>query len=189
MKSAIIIHGLKGKPDTNWKPWLEEELENNGFTVEVPSMPETDRPNVRAWVQMLAHTVHNQTSDEIYLIGHSLGCITILKYLESINNNTKIKASIFVAGFTRSFKGYGGGHDSFFEKDLDWELIKKHCDQFVAVHSRDDPNVPVEELAQFEHKLGAETIVLNGFGHFGSADNVFEIPIVRDVIMKIAKQF
>lgn len=27
MKRAIIVHGFKGKPDTNWKPWLKRQLE------------------------------------------------------------------------------------------------------------------------------------------------------------------
>lgn len=114
MKRAIIIHGFKGKPDTNWKPWLKKELETRGFNVEVPEMPNTEHPDVSEWVNKLNKTVGKMDGEQVYLIGHSLGCITILKYLEALSEDQKIKASVFVAGFTRKFKAYSDGHDSFF---------------------------------------------------------------------------
>lgn len=183
MKRAIIVHGFKGKPDTNWKPWLKKELESRDFRVEVPEMPNTEHPNVSEWVSKLSQTIGNINDDQIYLIGHSLGCITILKYLETLTEEQRIKASVFVAGFTRKFKEYSNGHDSFFEKELDYSDIKKHCGTFIAIHSEDDPNVGFEELAEFKGKLGARIIGVNGYGHFGSVDGVFEVPIVLDAVL------
>lgn len=185
MKRAIIVHGFKGKPDTNWKPWLKRELEGSGFQVDVPEMPNTDHPEVSAWVSKLASTIGEIGNDEVYLIGHSLGCITILKYLETVHEDHAIKASIFVAGFARKFNGYGGGHDSFFDTDLDYRTIRNHCDDFVAIHSDDDPSVGIEELAVFKDNLHAKTIAVSGMGHFGSGDSVFELPILRDVVLGI----
>ncbi|MGB4957275.1 MAG: YqiA/YcfP family alpha/beta fold hydrolase [Candidatus Saccharimonas sp.] len=184
MKTAIIIHGFKSKPDTNWKPWLKSELEQHGFTVKVPEMPNTMHPQVAAWVEKLTDTVNAHRSDEIYLIGHSLGCITILKYLEQ-QTASNIKVCLFIAGFTQPFRGYAGGHDSFFEKKLDWPSIKKHCHHFVALHSKDDQNVPIEQLTNFKNDLNAETIVIDGFGHFSSENKITEVPIVREIILRI----
>lgn len=185
MKRAIIVHGCKGKPDTNWKPWLKRQLETNGFSVEVPEMPNTDSPLVGEWVEKLSQTVGSFGSDDIYLIGHSLGCITILKYLETLTSEQKVKACVLVAGFGRVFKEYQGGHDSFFEHELHWEKIVQHSDNFIAIHSKDDQNVGFEELAIFEDKLGARTILVDNMGHFGSQDGVFEVPVVLDTILEI----
>lgn len=185
MKRAIIVHGFKGKPDTNWKPWLKKELEANDFIVDIPEMPNTENPNVIEWVSKLSETVADITNDQIYLIGHSLGCITILKYLETFNEDQKVKASVFVAGFTRQFKAYRNGHDSFFENDLDFSKIKRHSDIFIAIHSQDDPNVGFEELVLFKDKLDARTISVDGSGHFGSVDGVFEVPVVLDAILSV----
>jgi len=182
MKHAIIVHGFKGKPDTNWKPWLKRELEGEGFVVNVPEMPNTDYPEVLAWVSKLASTVGN-VNDEIYLIGHSLGCITILKYLEKLDARVRIKACVFVAGFGEKFEGYNGGHDSFFEESVDWEKVKSHCDEFYVIHSKDDPNVPFSQRLLFGTNLDANTTEFDGMGHFGSADGVFEIPIVKEIIL------
>lgn len=185
MKRAIIVHGFKGKPDTNWKPWLKSELEKEGFQVDVPEMPNTTHPDKSAWVTRLAETVGEIGSDDIYLVGHSLGCITILKYLESLPDNQKIKACVFVAGFTRKFRGYGGGHDSFFESELDFANIKARVENLIAIQSDDDASVGFEELKIFGDRLGARTIAVTDMGHFGSADGVFEIPLVRDMVLEI----
>lgn len=185
MKRAIIVHGFKGKPDTNWKPWLKQQLETSGFTVEVPEMPNTDSPLVDEWVNRLSETVGSFGSDEVYLIGHSLGCITILKYLETLSREQRVKACVFVAGFGRRFEKYQGSHDSFFDQDLDWSKIVQHSDNFVAVHSKDDQNVGYEELTIFEDKLNAKTILLDGMGHFGSQDGVFEVPTVLSAILEL----
>lgn len=185
MKRAIIVHGFKGKPDTNWKPWLKKELEKEGYVVAIPEMPDTEHPEKSAWVAKLADTVGEIGSDDIYLIGHSLGCITILKYLETLSGNQKIKACIFVAGFTRKFRGYNGGHDSFFDDDLDSVKIKARVDTLVAIQSDNDSAVGFEELKVFGDKLGARTIAVSNMGHFGSTDGVFEVPLVRDVLLEI----
>lgn len=185
MKYAIIVHGFKGEPDTNWKPWLKKELEANGFRVDIPEMPDTDHPQASAWVAKLKDTIGAIDSDEIYLIGHSLGCITILKYLETLQSDQKIKACVFVAGFTKRFRGYDNGHDSFFENVLNFQRIKARVDTIVAIQSDDDSSVGFEELRAFGDELGARTIAVTDMGHFSSADGVFETPLVRDVILEL----
>lgn len=185
MKRAIIVHGFKGKPETNWKPWLKRQLESVGFNVDIPEMPNTDHPKASEWVGKLNSIVGSFVSDEIYLIGHSLGCITILKYLETLEGDQKVKACVFVAGFTGEFKEYTGNHDSFFENELAWPDIKKRSENFIAIQSKDDQNVGFEELAKFANRLDAKTIAVEGMGHFGSADGVYEVPVVLDAILEL----
>jgi|GEM_PF-5523511 len=113
MKRAVIVHGYKGKPETNWKPWLKAELEANGYAVTVPAMPEAEQPIARAWHDKLTETV-GQPDADVYLIGHSLGCITILRYLESLPENQKVGGVVLVAGFGERFAQYqAGNHDTF----------------------------------------------------------------------------
>ena len=186
MKHAVIVHGFKGKPETNWKPWLKEQLEAQGFKVDVPTMPNTDHPIASEWVSKLAGTVGEPTRDT-YLVGHSLGCITILRYLETLKPDQRIGGAVFVAGFGERFKKYrSGNHDTFFDHDLDWQRIRGRCAAFVAIHSEDDPGVEPEQLQVFERNLGAKAILMQGMGHFGSADGMYEVPRVRDELLAIA---
>jgi len=47
MKRAYIIHGWDGYPEEGWFPWLKKELENKGYHVEIPSMPNSKHPKKR----------------------------------------------------------------------------------------------------------------------------------------------
>ena len=72
MTRVIIVHGFKGKPNTNWKPWLKTKLEDSGIFAEIPEMPHSDNPIAHDWVQKLSDTI-GLASDDTYLVGHSLG--------------------------------------------------------------------------------------------------------------------
>src|SRR3989338_4451975 len=104
MKRAIIIHCWEGVPEYCWYPQTKKDLEGLGFQVEVPAMPDTDMPKFGPWMEKLRKAV-GTPDEELYLIGHSLGCITIMKYLEGLPDGVRIGGAIFVGGYMRSL-GY-----------------------------------------------------------------------------------
>ena len=106
MKGSVIITyetycscpWLGGGPDKDWFPWLIEELKKTDFEIIAPQLPNTNIPRIENWVPALAHAVG--TPDEnTYLIGHSMGCQTIARYLVSLPEDIKVGGVIFVAGF------------------------------------------------------------------------------------------
>jgi uncharacterized protein len=184
MTHVAIIHGWKGRPDTNWKPWLAHQLQERGIKADVPAMPNPDNPIQSEWVDKIAQTIGTPAIDT-YLVGHSLGCIAILRYLETLDENQKIGGAIFVAGFGHELKfdGYNGEHDSFFKKPLNWKTIRKRCHKFVAIHSDNDPHVGRDNLDLFKENLGAETILTHGQGHYGSDDGHTKLEIVLEKLI------
>src|SRR5262245_43500518 len=84
---AILVHGWRGWPENSWFPWLREELERRGWTVDIPSMPDPMVPTPEKWVATLERHIFAASQKEIppskvVLVGHSLGCPTILMALE-----------------------------------------------------------------------------------------------------------
>ena len=79
MKKAYIIHGWGGNPQESWLPWLKEELEKRNFKVNIIKMPNPNHPTIKSWVGKLEKVV--KADSETYLIGHSICCQTILRYL------------------------------------------------------------------------------------------------------------
>ncbi len=163
MKRAIIIHGWGGSPKGGWIPWLKKELESHGFQVITPQMPHTDFPTIAEWVPYLTKIV-GEPDKETYLIGHSIGCQTILRYLESIDE--KIGGAVFVAGWLTLSE-----LDTPEEKEIaklwveipiDFEKIKPKS-KFISIFSDDDPYVPEENWTKFED-LG-DVIIEDGLGH------------------------
>jgi predicted alpha/beta hydrolase family esterase len=184
-KRAFIIHGWEQSPDHGWIPWLKKELEGKGFEVFAPAMPDTNFPKMSEWVGHLAKIVRDPDKD-CYFVGHSLGCITILRYLESLGETQKVGGAVLVAGFT-SHLGFEE-LANFFPNMVDFEKIKPHCERFVAIHSDNDPWVSVhygKEL--FKEKLGAEVIVRHNMGHFSGSDGITELPDVLESVLKVSE--
>lgn len=83
MRRVVIVHCWEGYPKYCWYPQTKKELEEKGFKVEVPAMPETALPELKKWLLKLSKVI-KKSDENLFLVGHSLGCITIMRYLESL---------------------------------------------------------------------------------------------------------
>jgi hypothetical protein len=183
-KRAFLIHGWEGRPEEGWQSWLKKELEDRGFTVIVPAMPDTKNPHMDKWVPFLVEVVDIPTEND-YFVGHSLGCITILRYLEGLKEGEKVGGVVLVAGFTDDL-GYKE-LSSFFQTPIDFPKVNKHCKSFVAIHSDDDQYVALSYGDIFKEKLGAKLIIAHNMKHFAGDDNILELPVALEAILGISK--
>lgn len=180
-RRVIIVHGWDGYPEECWFPWLKKELEKRGIESIVPQMPRPDAPHIDRWAPHLAKTV-GKPDKETCLVGHSAGCITILRYLETLPANAKIGRVVLVAGFIDNL-GYKE-LDNYFQKPIGWKRIKSHCSDFVAIHSDNDQYVPMKHADAFRKELGAKVIVEHQKGHMSGEDNIKELPSVLEAVLK-----
>lgn len=125
MKRAIIVHGWGGTPQEGWFPWLKKDLEKKGFSISVPQLPDTEHPHIKTWVPALAVAV-GTPDQETYLVGHSMGCQTIIRYLETLKEGKKIGGAVFVAGFIRPLTGLTTAEEK--EIDREWTLTPINFD-------------------------------------------------------------
>lgn len=179
---VIIVHGWHGSPQSNWFPWLKEQLEDLDCEVIIPAMPNADNPNVSEWVTYIAKTV-GQPNTNTYLVGHSLGVAAILRYLEVLSKQEKVGGVIMVAGFSESM-GYKEP-DSFLQQPMDYNYIKKAAQKFVAINSDNDPYVPLSQGEVLRDKLGAELIIIKNGSHLNGAAGFLQLPIVLDKIKEL----
>jgi uncharacterized protein len=169
MKRVIIVHCWEGYPDYCWYPWLKQELESRNIQVRIPVMPETELPKQDLWVPMLARLV-GKPDEETILVGHSIGCATIMRYLETLGPGETIGGAVFIAGFNTDL-GFKEIHN-FFETPFDFQEIQRHLPRLVAIHSDDDPYVDSSYADIFRDKLEAEVVLLKGMKHFsGDVDD------------------
>lgn len=185
-KRVVIIHGWGGSPEEGWRPWLKAELEKRDFVVYVPEMPNTKHPKMGPWLETLRRTAETPDRDLI-LVGHSLGCITILRYLEGLSEGQKVGGAILVAGFTDLQIKVAEDEDtseieSFFEADVNFDKVKAHCEKFIAIHSDNDPYVSLRYADIFKEKLHAEIIIEHGMKHFSGDDGIMKLDVVLDSI-------
>lgn len=191
MKRVFIIHGWDGYPEEGWFPWLKEELEKRGFEVIVPAMPEPEEPKIEIWVPFLTKLI-GTPDQNTFFVGHSIGCQAIIRYLETLPENTKIGGAVFVAGWydlrnleTKKEERIAGPWVNTPRND---EKINKIMNgEVVAIFSDNDLWVIHENQNSWRKKVGAEIIVEHNKGHFSGSDGIKELPSLLDAVLKIAK--
>ncbi len=180
MKKIYIIHGWEGASDRDWINFAAEAFRAKGYEVVAPDMPNTETPVIEEWVSHLASLV-TTIDEDTYFIGHSIGCQTIMRFLQKVNVNAEVKAggAIFVAGWfdltNLETKEQEEIAKPWIETPIDTEKVRQSLGYSVAILSDNDPWVPFEITnKKFEEKLGSEVIVLEVAGHV-TTDDGFEV--------------
>lgn len=183
-KRAFIIHGWAGTAGSGWKGWIRKELEGRGFEVFSPQMPNAESPRMAEWLETI-HALVGKPGENDYFIGHSLGCIAVLRYIEGLGEAGKIGGAVLVAGFSDDLgipelKG-------FFPKPFDFAKMRAHCRKFAAIHSDDDKYVALRYGDEFREKLGAALISLHSRGHFSSSEGTATLPEALEAVLEMAR--
>ena len=156
----MILHGTSETKDSFWFPWLTQKLEEKGYTVALPALPEADTPNIKNW---LPKALEETYTPETILIGHSAGCPLMLSVLETID--VQIKQAIFVAAYFEKVNPIQG----ILQEHYNWEKIKAYTKESIIINSDNDPWHCDEKQAMklFAH-IGGTVIIHHGEGHMGS---------------------
>lgn len=178
MKRIFIVHGWGDNPKGNWHPWLKKELEKKGYKVIVPEMPNTLEPKIEEWVSHLKKVVE-KLDEETYFIGHSIGCQTIMRFLENEPFNRKIPKVVFIAGWFK-LKNLEDEEKPiakpWLESPIHLEKVKNKIKEIIVFLSSNEPYNYIEENESiFKNKLGAKVTILKNKGHFTKEEEVMEI--------------
>ncbi len=191
MKQRVfIIHGWDGYPEDGWYPWLKKELEDRGFEVHVPALPDTKYPKYQPWVAAIAAAV-GEADSSTYFVGHSMGCPAIGRYLETLPEGSKVGGAVFVAGFFRRLTNLE--HEDRFQEiadnwlvtPIDFTKIASHLPQSIAIFSDNDHYVPLDNADDFRDHLHSDIRIFPKMGHFTELEGYKELPIVRDALLEL----
>ena len=191
MNKIFIIHCWEGTKDDGWYPWLDKELSNKKNKVYRFNMPNTDKPNIEEWVSFLDKKV-KELDENTYFIGHSIGCQTIMRYLQT-KEIKKIGGILFVSPWLDLLDYAIEDEESYLiakpwlTEKIDFEKIKQFTNNINCIFSNNDYFVSIEQKDKFEKLLNAKTIVVNDKGHISQDDNVYELKEILDESIKMLK--
>lgn len=176
-KKVYLIHGWGGNSEGGWFDWLKEELSKKGFKVVAYDMPNTEHPKIEEWVGYLEKNIKD-VDEGTYFIGHSIGCQTILRYLEKLHKHKRISGCVFVAPWfdlvNLEPEEIKIAHP-WTNTSIEFQRVLDHCNNFLCVFSNNDPLVTLNEAEKFKKNLGATIIIKKGFGHFDAVEKIPEI--------------
>lgn len=184
MKKVFIIHGFQGSPNGGWRPWLMGELSKSNTYACALAMPNPSNPVCAEWVDEITRNVKINNTDEIYLVGHSLGVPAILRYLEITPE--KITGAILVSG--PSEKNNNQKLDSFLEKPFNFSVIRSKAARFHIIHGDNDPNVPLSDAEFLSKELECELTIVPHGGHLNGSSGWIALPQALEALDKMFKK-
>ena len=160
MTKFLILHGTDGSPESNWFMWLKGVLIGKGHEVWLPQLPHSNTPSTKIYNKFLLSNSDFIFDKDTIIIGHSSGAVEILSLLQHLPPELIVKATVLVSAFKDdlswdTLKG-------LFIEPLDFDEIKKHCLNFIFIHSDNDPYCPVEHAEYLAEQTEGKLIVLEG---------------------------
>ena len=180
-KRLFIVHGWSGSIKEPMIAWLEKVGNEAGFETTLLDMPNPTVPTIDAWVKHLEDNVYYVDQDTFF-IGHSIGCQTILRYLET-NKGSQLGGAIFIAPWLQ-LTGLETREDEdiarpWIDRPIDFTSIRSMGGKFVTIFSDNDKFVALNANKEvFEKFLNPKVIVEHEKGHFSEEDGVTDLPVV-----------
>ena len=183
-RSLVMAPRWAGSPDTDFYPWLTAKLRTPPVLfddVRTLAMPTPGAPTIDGWVSTLASAVGPVPAPSTVLLGHSVGCQAIMRYLSALPPGHTVEGALFVAGW--------------FEVDTPWDTLRPWLDtpmdfdriraalrRCVVVLSDSDPFTSDwrRNTRLFEERLGAEVRLIPGGRHFNNPQEPAVLEALRE---------
>lgn len=167
-----LIHGYTASPEDNWFPWLNNKSKQNfSIPINIIKMPNSDNPKVKEWDKKVDEII--DTSTNVTIIGHSLGCIEALRFVSQHDvSNVNL---ILVSGFDETTNTLPQLHE-FTDSSLDMDITLPKIKNAVVISAIDDDIVPSHYSQTLAEHLNCKLVLLPNGKHFIDRDNIFELP-------------
>lgn len=184
MKKVFLIHGYGGEPNGGWRPWLLGKLAREGVWACAPALPTPENPHKDEWIAEVARQVGTPT-EEVFLVGHSLGVPTLLHYIESLPIGTKIGGLVLVSGIIHVVpdKERYIPINHFYDTGFDYGHIKNIVRNFCVIHGDNDQSVPFIQAEELSKLFSCSLIPIHNGGHLNGSSGWYELPEALDALI------
>ncbi|MBK6264750.1 alpha/beta hydrolase [Marivirga sp. S37H4] len=170
----VNIPGLHNSDINHWQSHFERLMPDEFFRV---NQENWDEPDCETWIDTIEKELSNFNHPDLILIGHSIGCIAILKWFEKYQH--KIKGALLVAPSDSERKNYPKYINGFVP-------IPKNIQPFptIVVASINDHVTELDRSKEFANNWGSKLVILENAGHIESKSGFGK----WDVGLKLVKE-
>lgn len=166
-RTLTIVPRWAGHSGSDFYPWLIREQPPGFDTVRALDMPEPKQPTIRAWVPALTAALGTAPAPGTVLMGHSVGCQAVVRYLAELPPGSTVEGVLLVAAWWSVDKPW----DSllpWMETPVDLARVRAASRRFVVLLSDNDPFTSDfrENGRLWKERLGAEVVLAPGARHF-----------------------
>ena len=174
MKRVLIIHGWTNRRQVNhWQRNLAVALQRAGHAVAYSQLPNTDNPVLDEWLDVIENdlTILDEvSSDELIVIGHSLGCLTWLNAVKRGVVKSSVSRVLLVAPADPALCDDA----ATFQIDVNDAALKRAVHDVAAatllVGSDGDPWIPRGVEETFATPLDLPFVIIPGGSHFAGEE-------------------
>ncbi|MBC6991591.1 RBBP9/YdeN family alpha/beta hydrolase [Hymenobacter sp. BT491] len=192
-KQVYVVPRWGGSPSDDWYPWLKQQLESSAdanYQVHLLNMPAWDLPVIERANEHLAKVLPpEKLNGNVYLVGHSVGCLAILHYLAQVaaqysKNPPLIGGVLCVAGW---FSVDSPWQDilNWIHAPIDYEAARQLIpeNKLTVLLSDDDPYTSgfQENERLWVERLHSNVSILAGRQHFSSQLDSDVLDAIRDL--------
>lgn len=174
MNRVFIVHGFNAAPEKHWFPWLQTQLTARQIPVQVLRLPSPQHPVYDEWLQTLKNEIRD-VDEHTFFVGHSLGCITILKFLQQLPAATRVGGAVLVSGFDRALPKLPQ-LDPFTQEPPDYAQLVAMVKCRAVLSAQNDWLVPHAFSEELARHFAARFVSVPRGGHFLDREGVTKLP-------------
>ncbi|MDO5640221.1 MAG: alpha/beta hydrolase [Neisseria sp.] len=178
---VFIVHGYEGNPNGNWFDWLSAKIREHGAEASAIHLPHPDSPSAAAW-QLTLDQFIGAPDAHIFLVGHSLGCITLLHFL-SRHQPEKLGGLVLAAGFADPLPALPQLNAYISASAPDFNVLRRIDMPVHCVISENDSHVPPALSESMAGRLKSPISWVADGGHLMASDGFTALPPVWEALL------
>ena len=117
----FVVHGYQAQIDSHWFQWLCQQFPD--VETHIVALPDPHHPQLSAWLSALQAAI-GQVDEQTFIVAHSLGCVTTLRFLSEQTEAAALGGLVLVAGFAEPLVNLPE-LNGFNREALHWSAVRK----------------------------------------------------------------
>lgn len=191
IERIVIVPRWSGHARVDWYPWIREQLADAPQHIEVVELPRPSAPVIDECIAALGSALGTdlQALRSTLLVGHSVGCQALMRYLASLEPGRSERSHhpggptlLCVAGWW-AIDSPWPTIEPWISTPISLAPLRANTSRIVVLLSDDDPFTADWRANQllWEERLGAQVEISQGGRHF----NASEEPAVLDLVRRL----
>ena len=161
MTHYFIIPGYQGSGPDHWQTWIENKQPNFHRI----HQKDWNNPNLTEWAATIDKSIADYNPEEVVLVAHSLGCLTVAEWVK--NYNRRVKAALLVAPPDAEIV-----KQKISDKLINDEPVVQFPFRTTLVASSNDPWISLDKASFYAKSWGSEFVNIGEAGHINTRGGI-----------------